>query len=194
MFLSQLTIGRSDAARRKLRDTYAWHQKLWELFPGRDGAPREFLFRVDDIRTGFRALILSAAEPRVPEWAVVQTKAVAPSFLNHARYRFQLRANPTMRRSSDGRRLGIYAEDRLRDWILRKADHGGFEVEAENLVIGGPQDVIFLRNGKRGKHVGVDFRGMLSVKERDLFKEAFEKGIGSAKSFGFGLLMLQPVD
>jgi CRISPR system Cascade subunit CasE len=124
---------------------------------------------------------------------MMQTKQVAETFLCHSRYRFQLKANPTMRRSCDRRRLGIYNEDQLYEWIQRKASQNGFEAEVDALVVGGPQNVVFVRNGKRGKHVAVDFQGILCVKERETFKDAFEKGIGSAKSFGFGLLMLQPM-
>jgi CRISPR system Cascade subunit CasE len=45
-----------------------------------------------------------------------------------------------------------------------------------------------------GKHVAVDFRGVLRVQDREKFKRTFAAGIGSAKGFGFGLLMLEPVE
>ena len=192
-YLSQLSVGKSDAAGHRLHDAYAWHQKLWELFPGQDGAPRGFLFRIDNARTAFRVLLLSPLEPTMPDWAHMATKQVAETFLDHSRYRFQLKANPTMRRKSDRRRLGIYGEDRLHEWIQRKAEQNGFNVEPDVLDVGGPQDEVFARSGVRGKHVAVDFRGVLCVRGRELFKQAFRKGIGSAKSFGFGLLMLQPI-
>ena len=192
-YLSQLGIGKSQAAHEKLQDSYAWHQKLWELFPGHDGESRNFLFRVDDARAYFSAFVLSSEEPKVPDWGNIETKSVADTFLDHSRYRFQLKANPTMRRSSDKRRLGIYSEDKLRSWICRKADQNGFEVETDALAVGGPQDVVFVKDGKRGKHVGVDFQGICCVTDRTAFRNAFEKGIGPAKSFGFGLLMLQPI-
>ncbi|MCK5806428.1 MAG: type I-E CRISPR-associated protein Cas6/Cse3/CasE, partial [Lentisphaeria bacterium] len=118
---------------------------------------------------------------------------VADSFLTHDAYRFQLRANPTMRRNADRRRLGIYGEDRLREWMKRKADQHGFEILADSLVVGAPIDETFVRDRKRGKHVAVDFGGMLEVRDRAAFIHAFEAGIGSAKAFGFGLLMLRAV-
>ncbi|NLG15041.1 MAG: type I-E CRISPR-associated protein Cas6/Cse3/CasE, partial [Lentisphaerae bacterium] len=39
----------------------------------------------------------------------------------------------------------------------------------------------------------VDASGILEVVERDSFTKGFSQGIGSAKGFGFGLLMLQPI-
>jgi hypothetical protein len=72
---------------------------------------------------------------------------VADSFLQHDQYAFQLKANPTMRRCEDRRRLGIYAEDRLTEWIQGKAGQNGFAVNAESLVVGAPMDEVFVRDG-----------------------------------------------
>lgn len=192
-YLTRITLGKSQAATLNLSDSYAWHQKLWQAFPGRDGETRKFLFRVDDAGRDFRVYLLSAAAPATPAWGHWQCKSIASSFLEHHQYRFQLRANPTMRRGSDGRRLGIYSEDRLRQWILRKSRQNGFAVYHESLVIGAPVDEFFHKNNRRGKHVSVDFQGLLAVEDRETFVHAFHTGIGGAKAFGFGLLMLQPL-
>ena len=39
----------------------------------------------------------------------------------------------------------------------------------------------------------VDFGGLLRVRDQNAFKDAFANGIGSAKAFGFGLLVIVPV-
>ncbi len=192
-YLTRITLGRSQAACLNIADSYAWHRRLWEAFPGRDGESRDFLFRTDDIGRDLRVFLLSETAPVPPVWGHWEPRRIADSFLDHEAYRFQLRANPTMRRGSDGRRLAIYAEDRLREWILRKARQGGFDVQPESLVVGAPLDEYFFKNGRRGKHVSVDFQGLLTVENRRAFAAAFQAGIGAAKAFGFGLLMLQPV-
>jgi CRISPR system Cascade subunit CasE len=192
-YLTRIAIDKTQAARHHFVDGYAWHQALWRAFPGCDGAPREFLFRVDDAARHFRVLLLSPELPVLQQWGRWETKRVADTFLEHDSYRFQLKANPTMRRSSDRRRLAIYQEDRLREWLERKAMDSGFEPIENTLVVGAPTDETFVRNGRRGKHVAVDFAGALRVTGREAFRDAFTKGIGSAKAFGFGLLMLQPV-
>lgn len=194
-YLSQIWLHKQDApARTGLCDSYAWHQALWKAFPGRDGRSRDFLFRIDDCHPEFRVLLLSPEEPMPQAWGRWQAKPVADTFLEHSTYRFQLKANPTMRRSSDKRRLGIYAEDRLREWIDRKAQQNGFAIEPKSLLVGAPMSLTFVRENKRGKHLAVDFQGALRVADRDTFKKAFTQGIGPAKSFGFGLLMLQPIN
>ena len=193
MHLSRITLGRSQAVTMRMSDSYAWHQALWKAFPRRDDEARDFLFRIDDVGRDFQVMLLSASEPELPVWGHWELKRVAPSFLDYQTYAFQLRANPTMRRSKDRRRLAIYQEQRLVDWLQRKAGNHGFEVSGDSLVVGAPMDESFIRGNQRGKHVSVDFHGMLKVTNRSLFQETFQKGIGSAKAFGFGMLMLQPV-
>ena len=192
--LSQAIVPFALAADAKLTDGYAWHQAIWQAFPGRADDARDFLFRVDRRKEGFRVLLLSAYAPEATDVLAWQTKAVGPSFLTHDFYRFQLKANPTMRRSADKRRLAIYDETRLRDWIKRKASTGGFALVDDLLDIGAPVDESFVKDGRRGKHVAVDFAGVLRVTDRSRFTTSFNTGIGSAKGFGFGLLMLQPLN
>jgi CRISPR-associated protein Cas6/Cse3/CasE subtype I-E len=85
--------------------------------------------------------------------------------------------------------------DEYRAWphIAVRCDLTRSRERAAWVTIGAPIDEHFTRNGKRGKHVSVDFQGILNVTNQDRFKKAFCKGIGSAKAFGFGLLMLQPI-
>jgi len=106
MHLTQIQIHKQAAAHRQLRDSYAWHCALWEAFPGRPDDDRDFLFRVDDLHPHFRVLLLSPSQPSSQAWGCWKTKVVADSFLQHDQYVFQLKANPTMRRCADRRRLG----------------------------------------------------------------------------------------
>ncbi len=52
----------------------------------------------------------------------------------------------------------------------------------------------FRKKGKPGYHGGVQFRGTLEVTDREYFSKTYQAGIGSAKSFGFGLLLLAPLN
>ena len=193
-WLTEAFVNKHDAAAKRLSDAYAWHKALWEAFPDRDGEARDFLFRLDDRFRYFRLYALSFDRPTPPPlWGQWRTKPIAPTFLQHDAYRFQLKANPTMRRHSDRKRLGIYAEDRLREWIFRKSESFGFDIDENILFVGAPIDETFRRNGRPGKHTAVDFQGLLRVTDRPKFQKAFQRGIGSAKAFGFGMLMLQPI-
>jgi CRISPR system Cascade subunit CasE len=50
-----------------------------------------------------------------------------------------------------------------------------------------------LGNGKIVTHNKATFVGKLMVTDRPAFQECFRKGIGRAKSFGFGLLQIMPL-
>lgn len=193
-YLSRITVDRRTAAQRRFMDSYAWHRALWKAFP--EAAERPFLFRVEEKPSGFLLYLLSQMEPEKPEWGRWEPKQIAPSFLGHATYRFQLRANPTVKRKREGRKNGtrtaIYDPQELEGWFSRKAEAGGFGVE--QLQASPPINQPFRKNGKRGNHKRVDFEGVLSVTDREQFKQTFNNGIGSAKAFGFGLLVLQPIN
>lgn len=192
-YLSQASLPVPAALRAGLGDGYAWHRAMWEGFPDRRDAQRNFLFRVDRHEAGFRALLLSDTPPAATELLAWRTKEVSEEFLGHAAYRFQLKANPTMRRNADRRRLAIFDDVRLRDWLSRKAAASGFTVDPGNLIVGAPMAETFVKGKRAGKHVAVDFEGVLRVVDRDAFAHAFYTGIGSAKGFGYGLLMLKPI-
>jgi len=211
-FLTCVWLSERDAAHARLFDTYDWHQAAWKCFPGRDGAPRNFLTRLDRRDGGFRLFIVSAIAPERPEWAAPgdwQSREIPPEYFGRRRYRFQLRANPTKKLSVDnadgtrkknGRRVPLTTPGELAPWLERKAEAGGFRVHGlapdaeEPCAISPAQRFYFHRekDGHRGLHAGVDFSGLLEVTDPARFHETFRGGIGSAKAFGFGLLIIAP--
>jgi CRISPR system Cascade subunit CasE len=198
-YLTRITVDHPTAARQRLKDSYAWHQALWQAFPGMEA--RNFLYRVEPHEDGFLLYLLSEQEPEHLAWGRWETKPVRDGFLDSTHYRFQLCANPTRRYVKDGqgnrfeksKRFVVADPAELKKWLLHKAEQGGFAVEEASLQISPPINQPFYKNGKKGNHRRVEFRGLLKVTDRDQFKETFKKGIGSAKAFGFGLLVLQPI-
>ncbi len=189
----------------ELADGYGWHQLAWQAFPGLDGQPRPFLSRLDSGPDGYTLLLLSKEhQPQRPtgcpeeSWAV---KTIAPQFLHFRHYRFDLRANPTRKlaklgpegeRAKNGRRQPLTQLGEQAEWLRRKAEQSGFKI-IDAPDIGFCQDQVFRKRSGRGVHTGVRFRGLLEVVQQESFETAFYRGLGSAKSFGFGLLLLQPV-
>ena len=53
---------------------------------------------------------------------------------------------------------------------------------------------IFRQKEHSAYHGGVQFRGVLEVTDREHFIQTYQAGIGGAKGFGFGLLLLSPVN
>ncbi len=198
------------------RDSYAWHQRIWEAFPGQAKAERDFLTRLDDTGRGFRLLILSPEPPTRPDWCpsdLWQSKTITPDFFQHPSYHFSLLANPTVKlvvrdengnKKKNGKRVPlIHRDDRLIDgknvpgletWLDRKADLHGFALQpGQSLKINPRPLQQFIKKGSLGKHAATEFSGILKVTDPEKFLEAATKGIGSAKAFGFGLLCLSPL-
>lgn len=217
--LTRIFLDFETAALRGIHDAYDWHQRTWDAFPHLDGernstrgddAPRHFLARLDDHDGGHQLLILSPTEPQRPSWCPAhaenwQTKPVADSFLTHPRYRFHLRANPTKKvtpKGPDGRRQGQGKRVAVRDfvelglWLERKAAASGFAIEPRTLRKEELGLTHFTKEKERrlGTLNLVDFAGMLRVTDHAAFKAAFQNGVGSAKAFGCGLLVLQPIE
>ena len=192
-FLSQTEVSWAWALKQGLGDPYKLHQWIWVSLPDDPDAKRDFLFRSDLSYGILRILLLSERIPRDSANATWKTTEVSSTFLSHGTYCFQLRANPTFRRASDHRRLALFDEAALRDWFARKFDAAGCEVS--DMELSAPQKLHFRKGGgtRPGTLCSVDASGSLIVKDETAFRTAFDAGIGPAKGFGFGLLMLQPV-
>ena len=202
-YLTQAIVEVRSAMRHKLNDSYAWHKAVWDAFPGQPNRRRDYLTRLDRIRDHFRLLILSPDSPVRPSWSDDwQTKEIAPSYFGAKRYRFQLCANPTKKVGSvlpdgsptkNGRRVPQTRREDLVAWMERKAEQSGFAIDAASLQTIPKGREYFTKQGQLGLHNAIEFRGTLTVLDRDKFYEAFRRGIGSAKAFGFGLLMPVPI-
>jgi CRISPR system Cascade subunit CasE len=190
-----------------VRDTYDWHQRLWDCFPGEPDRKRNFLTRIDTLEAAFRLWVLSPGRPSRPDWCPPEgfaAKEIAPSFLAHRYYTFDLRANPVKclvqrdghgERKRHGKRVPLIRPDELRAWLDRKAQAGGFQIVADKpLEIGPMVKSHFRKREQAACHGGVQFRGVLEVTDLSRFRETYHAGVGSAKGFGFGLLLLAPVD
>ena len=81
-YLTQVTLDFAAAARLNLRDTYDWHQAVWQAFPGMDGANRDFLTRLDRRQDGFRLFIVSGREPVRPSWCANGSWGTKPIWLS----------------------------------------------------------------------------------------------------------------
>jgi CRISPR system Cascade subunit CasE len=224
-WLARIEVNADIARSERLIDDYAWHKGLWQCFPGRPDADRDFLTRIDRLEGGFRAWVLARTEPVCPSWCPPDgyaAKEIAPSFLSYRRYAFDLRANPvktlvqrgphgeTLYRENgkrkQGKRVPLVDPGELRAWLIRKGNSrcrdqetgrdipGGFRIiEGKPLEISPMEENCFRKGKAAAYHGGVRFRGVLEVTDRARFIETYHAGVGSAKGFGYGLLLLAPV-
>lgn len=206
LYLTQILVPYEDAVRLlRIRDTYDWHQRVWQAFAERDGQTRDFLIRVDRKEEAYRVLILSPSVPTKPDWCPTLcfgTKPISEEFLAHADYRFSLLANPTRKvrsnaageRTKNGRRLAITERSDLVAWLQRKGESGGFVVNPETLrTVPRGREFFHKDAHAHGTLSSVEFQGELTVNDPLRFRAAVAAGIGSAKAFGFGLLVVAPV-
>ena len=206
-WLARIDVDARTAYEIKSVDSYAWHQRIWDCFPGIPEEKRSFLTRIDEQEDCFRLWVLSPKEPVCPSWASPDTftvKEITSSFLAHRVYHFDVKANPTKCISTPdadgkmprhGKRVPLNKPEDLEKWIDRKGETGGFRIVKERSIDIGPMvQAHFRKKEQRGYHGGVRFRGTLEVVDSGKFAEAYSTGIGSAKGFGFGLLLLAPVN
>lgn len=197
-------------------DIYTWHKMLWQCYPGVPEKTRVdigFLTRIDQLEGAYRFWVMAKEKPMRPPWCPPDSfavKEISVSFLTHHYYAFDLKANPvktlvqrgpngeTLLRSNGkrkcGKRVPLVKPDELQTWLNRKAIAGGFQIVEDRPLDISPMVVSHFRKGKHSAyHGGVQFRGILAVTDQKSFAETYHAGVGSAKGFGFGLLLLAPV-
>lgn len=205
MFLSRVEIP-WDAA----RNPYNLHRQLWHLFPGEDRETRSndeetrqgFLYRIEDYSTGrpARLLVQSRRAPtRADGLPLVGTREFTPRPGAGQRLAFVLTANPVKTivdaqrdakpgKQSEKCRVPLIKEEEQRQWFLRKLGEAG-EVEAVSVL---PHAPVYFRKGSRaGKLVTATFEGVLRVRDPDRLAALLENGVGPAKAFGCGLLLVR---
>ena len=205
MFLSRVEIPWEFS-----RNPYNLHRQLWKLFPGEEKETRSigeesrqgFLFRIEDNPTGrpARLLVQSRRGPEAASGVVlVGTREFKPQPVAGQRLAFLLTANPvktitdTQREAKPGKqsdkcRVPLIKEEDQREWITRKLAGAG-EIEAANVL---PNAPIYFRKGNRGgKLVTATFEGVMQVRNQDILVTLMENGIGPAKAFGCGLLLVR---
>ncbi|MGR3463016.1 MAG: type I-E CRISPR-associated protein Cas6/Cse3/CasE [Roseovarius sp.] len=189
--------------------TDAQHRLLWTLFADDPDRSRDFLWRED--REG-EFLVLSARAP-VPTdlFSRVETKPYAPQIASGDRLLFSLRANAT-RSKKGGKRVDVVmdalhpvpkderaarrmeiAEREGAAWLRRQGDRNGFI--AHHCVVSdysvhalpshrGPRD--------RKPQFGIlDLQGQIEVTDPDAFLHVLTSGLGRAKAFGCGLMLIR---
>ena len=203
-YLTQITLDFATAARLRLRDCYDWHQAVWKAFPDRDGQKRDFLTRLDRRRDGFRLLIVSPSLPTRPDWcppASWQSKPIPETYFTRCQYAFQLCANATKKvtklsidghPTKNGRRVPLSTREEFVKWISRKGEQGCFAVSETSLRTFSRGREYFEKQGMQGMHSAVEFQGVLNVTDPVKFHESFTRGLGPAKAFGFGLMVIAP--
>lgn len=83
-----------------------------------------------------------------------------------------------------------------RNWLIRRAEAHGFLVTEDALRVDGyltHSELRHLPTAQQLRFSTVDFSGVLTVTDPDRFRSALTTGIGPAKAFGCGLLLVRRI-
>lgn len=193
-----------------VRNPYGFHRQLWRMFPGEERETRKsgeeprqgFLFRVEESRPGriARLLVQSRRPPTaVPDFVLLGTREVNPKPQAGQRLAFLVTANPiktiadTEREQKPGKksdkcRVPLIREEEQREWLIRKLKDAA---EVEAVTIQGHPPIYFRKGNRAGKLVTVTYEGLLHVIGANTLAALLENGIGPAKGFGCGLMLVR---
>lgn len=212
---------RCKEARRDLSDPYQLHSTLCRAFcePNAKCPEGEFLWRLESHTDSERYPHVLVQSRAIPNWNGIAvkgwlTKADPAVDLNARlnldalrsgqRFRFRLRANPSVTRA--GKRMGLLHVEEQERWLERKGQQHGFSLPklasfdlsapsrdrvdvrvSEERMLHGEQ-----RSGNGIRIFSVLFDGVLTVTEPEKFRTVLQTGIGHGKALGLGLLSVAP--
>ncbi|MDQ1253808.1 MAG: system Cascade subunit CasE [Euryarchaeota archaeon] len=204
-----------------LGDNYRIHRAIWLLFAKDPDKKRDFLYRQDE-KGGFPSFYIvseHAPEKNSDLWSI-ESKKYTPSLFPGQKLVFSLRANPIVTRWDDNgkhQRHDVVMDAKTRmekegipenrrpqvtdivqkegvEWLKKKGEINGFEVsEGQVIATGYCCNRFFKPKGKHSVNIStIDFSGILTVTNTEAFTDALYRGIGPAKSFGCGLMLVRP--
>lgn len=162
-----------------------------------------------------RFYVGSACAPEPIEGFEVQCKPFAPQLAKGERLAFRLRANPSIAKPMGQGRRSKRADvlmdarypfpkgertsqactqamdDAAREWLASRAPSWGFHLPVEPEVGAYRQHALPKDKGRPIRFSSVDYEGLLEVTDPGRLIETLAHGVGRAKAFGCGLLMLR---
>lgn len=210
MTLTPEGIGRQVIERS--RGAYSIHKQVWSLFPNSGDKERDYIYSVlDDGRTIY---CVSATVPVCEDGSwVVETKPYEPIIMEGQVLRFRLCANPTVANSNTGkhqrhdvvmdmkrkiRGSGEYVpmddiiHSSVSKWFSRKGELNGFEpLEQELMVHSYVRNESYKAGVQKIVFSSVVLEGLIRVTNVEMFRSALFNGIGAAKGFGCGMMMVK---
>ncbi len=199
---------------------YQVHEMIWDLFADHPERRRDFLYRTELTGKEPVVYMLSSREPVYDGniWSV-DSKPFHPVLRAGDLLHFRIRVNPVVTKTEpDSKRKRIRhrhdvimdAKRRLREanvpfsmsdlvqqesvrWLSLRGDNGGYRLCEDRVIAGGYRKMQF-SHGRKKNSISisvVDCDGVLQVTDPDLFLRMLYTGLGPAKGFGCGLMMIK---
>lgn len=221
MYFSKIELHRdADVIRRVARilalDGYGVHQAIWRLFQDGGNTQRDFLYRCVETDQFPYFFVVSKREPVDEQglWSI-QVKNYAPRLVNDQRLAFSLCANPVITKPGRGGKpvrhdVVMNTKKQLREkgrsisqaaliqkagseWLEKRAAQNGFCIERVRVDGYRQHRLLKPRREHSVQFSSVDLNGLLTVVDAEQLQHALVNGIGPAKGFGCGLLLIRPV-
>jgi CRISPR system Cascade subunit CasE len=205
------------AAHMVTQDGYRLHQALWQLFQAPPGTPRDFLYRRLEMHHWPSFYVISHRQPVDSRgvW-MIQSKTYTPQLTHGQRLAFALCANPVItkpgahgkpmrhdvvmnaKQQQDAQEespvaLGTLIQQVGRAWLIDRAERCGFHLEQVRVDGYRQHQFSKARAGQRIRFSTLDFNGLLTVVDAERFRHTLFHGLGPAKGFGCGLLLIRRV-
>ena len=203
-------------------DAYREHQSLWRLFDTDPDADRDFLFRREAVSNALRYFLVSERPPQDSAglWKI-EHKHYEPKLSVGQKLAFTLRVNPVVTRKDKGgkgKRHDVVMDAKIRmdyknlpdskrqpmtkivqdaglAWLKPRAEKNGFRIHEALALVDAYQQHRSYKNGRKTPicYSTLDFSGVLEVIDTTQFNSALTSGIGPAKAFGCGLLLVRRI-
>ena len=189
------------------------HSLVWSLFSSNGQEERGFLYRQIDA-SSFITVSKRPPEDAHHLWRI-ESKDYAPELQPGQRLRFVLRANPAMSARKPGaprgervdavmhakaklpleeRRAFCATEGAALDWLEARGPTVGADFDRARCSAAGYSQVI-IRKANERKPITfseIDYEGVMAVADPAKLAAALFSGIGKARSFGCGLMLVRP--
>ena len=220
MYFSKISLSKDKLALQRLnpyqqKSGYYFHQLMWDLFSENNpDKKRDFLYRAEAFNHCPCFYVVSATPPCDNKgiWEI-EYKEYSPKVCENEQLYFRLRANPRVCHSIDRDKKKYFdivqnawqqnidslksgkvtRQDIMQEagesWLSKKAIQHGFKVNS--VIVENFCQEHFYKKQSRVAFSTLDFSGRITVLDRELFLHGLIHGIGAAKSFGCGLLMVR---
>lgn len=195
------------------------HALAWQVFSRGESQTRDFIFREEWERDRFTLWTVSQQEPG--DWngyLSVESMPYNPKLTVGQKLRFIVRANATIAAKQPGEKRGkrhdiiMHAKQQLTpderrkhdpqeliqqvgfDWLERQGKQRGFSPVSGAVCVEGYRQHTFSKKPSKKSRVQfstLDFEGILTVNDPELFLEALQNGIGSTRAYGNGLILIK---
>mgnify|MGYP003783115041 FL=1 len=174
-------------------DFHKVHQGVWNLF-GDQKSQRKFLYREEVKKNHVDILVRSDIDVQVlPSFGTIQKKMDPLSAIPEYKYRIWTTVNPIVAKAREGKKnsakVPLIRKEDIEDWFKSRMEKNG--VTVEKIVSSPPQRR--LSKTKNFPLSTVAIQAIVKVNDGELFKKILANGLGSARSYGCGLVLALPL-